>query len=375
MELVHGETLQERLKRGAIPMDEALAIAKQVAEALEAAHDKDIIHRDLKPANVKITPEGRVKVLDFGLAKALDTGPAHADLSNSPTLMSMAATNSGMILGTAAYMSPEQAKGLAVDRRTDIFSFGAMLYEMLTGRQAFQGDNLSEILARVIEREPEWSHVPAATPAGIRRLLRRCLHKDRRRRTQTAIDILIELEEAKIEPETSVQSVTTIAPSHRFRRIFTAFFVLATIALAVPAIMHFREDSTAPPQTRLEINTPSTADPLSFAISPDGRRLVFVASGNGPSRLWLRPLDETSAQPLAGTEAASYPFWSPDSRSVGFFAGGKLKRVDIGGGLPQTLANAILGYGGTWNADGVILFSTAPSNVILRVVASGGGRL
>src|SRR2546425_4391510 len=194
MELVEGDTLEERLKRGPIPVDEALLITKQIAEALEAAHEKDIIHRDLKPANVKITPEGRVKVLDFGLAKPLEE--PNQDLSNSPTFR-MLATDAGVILGTAAYMSPEQAKGLKVDQRTDIFSFGAVLYEMLTGKPAFNGDSVSDILAAVLRIEPDWTRLPKDTATAIRRLLRRCLQKDRNRRLQTAIDIQIELEDAK----------------------------------------------------------------------------------------------------------------------------------------------------------------------------------
>src|SRR2546427_808740 len=373
LELIEGETLADRIARGPIPVEEALDIAKNICEALEVAHEKGIVHRDLKPANVKITADGKVKVLDFGLAKAFADDAQDVNLSNLPTLISMAATNAGVILGTAAYMSPEQAKGLRVDRRTDIFSFGVVLYEMLTGKQAFQGENVSDTLASVLRLEPDWTQLPADTPNAIRRLLRRSLQKDRSRRTQTAIDLLIELEEAKSDHETSDQRVAAVPSSHRLGWIAAAFFLLGTLALAVAAMVHFREVSPPAPEMRLEISTPSTSDPLSFALSPDGRQFVFVASGNGPSRLWLRALDATTAQPLAGTEGASFPFWSPDSKSVGFFAAGQLKRVDIGRGLPRTLSNAILGQGGTWNADGVMLFTPTPTATLFRVNASGGG--
>src|ERR1700688_4257896 len=201
MELVSGETLQERIRRdGAVPVEEVLVIAKQIAEALEAAHEKGIIHRDLKPANVKVTPEGKVKVLDFGLAKAFAGDTSTEDMGNSPTL-SMAATMQGVILGTAAYMSPEQAKGKAVDKRTDIFAFGAVLYELLTGKAAFHGEDVTDILGAVLRMEPDWSQLPEATPAAIRTLLRRCLRKDKRQRLSDATDVRIEIEDAIAAPK------------------------------------------------------------------------------------------------------------------------------------------------------------------------------
>jgi eukaryotic-like serine/threonine-protein kinase len=370
MELVGGETLAERIKRGPIPVDESLEIAKQICEALESAHEKGIIHRDLKPANVKITPDGKVKVLDFGLAKAFENEPANSALSNSPTL-SMAATNAGMILGTAAYMSPEQAKGRTVDKRTDIFAFGCVLYEMLGGRQAFHGDTIAEILAAVLKTEPDWTLLPNETPEAIRRLLRRCLQKDWNRRLQTAGDARIEIEESSAEPAAKAPAVQSATISRRRERLaWTAALAVAVAAAAAFAIPYYRGPADAP-EMRLEITTPSTSDLISFAISPDGRRLVFVASGDGQPLLWLRPLDAVTAQPLPGTEGASYPFWSPDSRSVGFFAGGKLKRVDIGGGAPQTLADAINGRGGTWSSNGDVLFATT-GGPVLRIRASGG---
>jgi Tol biopolymer transport system component len=376
LELVEGETLADRIARGPIPIDESLVIARQIAEALEAAHEKGIIHRDLKPANIKLTDSGNVKVLDFGLAKAFAGDAAEVNLSNSPTL-SGAATNAGIILGTAAYMSPEQAKGLAVDKRTDIFSLGSVLYEMLTGRQVFAGETVSEILARVIEREPDWSRLPKNTPAETQHMLRRSLQKDRNRRLQTATDARVEIEESSAKLGRPDRVDASAAPQRRQRlawKLVAAVLFLAVVALAIPLIMRVRETPPADaPEMRVDLIMPPTPDPVSFAISPDGRRLVFVASVDGSPRLWLRPLDAVTAQPLAGTENATLPFWSPDSRSVGFFVVGNniLKRVDIGGGLPQTLTNNVVPRGGAWNPDGVILF-TKLNGGLFRIPASGG---
>ncbi len=368
LELVEGETLAERIKRGPIPVDESLNIAKSICEALEAAHEKNVVHRDLKPANVKITPEGKVKVLDFGLAKAFAAEASKANLSQSPTL-SMAATNAGVILGTAAYMSPEQAKGRTVEKRTDIFAFGCVLYEMLTGRPAFEGEDIPEILSRVLQREPDWALLPANVPPRIQELLRLCLKKDIRKRRSDAADVRIDIEEALTEPLVAMPAVASA------RNPWLAWIVAATAMLAFASlgVLYFRQKPMLePPEMRVEINTPSTAAPLEFALSPDGRYIVFVASGDGPQRLWLRALDKTEAQPMAGTDGADYPFWSADSRSIGFFATGKLKRIDIAGGPPQALADTGGLHGGAWNADGTILFNASVSGPLSRIAASGG---
>ena len=279
--------------------------------------------------------------------------------------------------GTAAYMSPEQAKGLPVDCRTDVFAFGAVLYEMLTGRPAFAGETMSDILARVIEREPDWSRLPKDTPAEIRRLLRRCLQKDRTRRLQVVADARIEIDEAVARPEGRDDHALASTAAHRRERIawmLAASLLIGIVALALPRFVGVPEDLTGPAESRLDIVTPATSDPVamfSFAISPDGTHVVYVASGDGQPRLWLRVLSAVIAQPLAGTEGASYPFWSPDSRSVGFFSNGQLKRIDIGAGLPQRLAPAPNSLGGTWSPDGrTILF--APGEGLFRVSASGG---
>ena len=369
LELVDGETLADRVSRGPIPIDEALRIAQEICSALEAAHEKGVVHRDLKPANVKITADGKVKVLDFGLAKALESTPANSVLSNSPTL-SMAATNAGIVLGTAAYMSPEQAKGRAVDRRSDIFAFGCVLCEMLTGRPVFEGEDVTEIMSRVVTGEPDWNRLPSATPPAIRRMLQRALKKDPRQRLGDIRDARLEIEDALNAPPQAAAKGPAGHPGAKWIAAL-AVAVALIIALAVPTVRHLRE--TLPSEMRLAINTPSTAAPDEFALSPDGKYIAFIASGDGVQRLWLRPLDKTEAQPLPGTDAADWPFWSSDSRSIGFFATSKLYRIDIGGGLPQVVTTAApLGRGGAWNADGTILLTPSASSPVSRVAASGG---
>jgi serine/threonine protein kinase len=367
LELVEGETLADRIARGHLPVEEALNITIQICEALEAAHERGIIHRDLKPANIKLTGDGRVKVLDFGLAKAMENPPQNATLLNSPTLVT--GSMPGVIMGTAAYMSPEQAKGREVDRRTDIFGFGCVFYEMLTGRRAFDGEDVTDILGAVLRMEPDWTLLPTGVSPLVRRLLRLCLEKNPRNRRSTATDVRLDIEQALTEPAAAIRPS---APERNSRPAWMAFTiaVLVTAVLTVPALRYLRE--TPPPEIRLEVNTPPTADPFSFAISPDGQRLVFSASNEGKSQLWVRSIDSVAAQPLAGTAGARYPFWSPDSASVGFFADARLKRIDVVGGAPQILANAVAGFGGTWNRDGTILFAPTGIEPLFKVLATGG---
>ena len=397
LELVEGQTLAERLapagsafsrtgqprpKGPGLRVDDALAIARQIAEALEAAHEKGIVHRDLKPANIKITPAGVVKVLDFGLAKAGAggagwTGQAEGDPSNSPTF-TISGTREGMLLGTAAYMSPEQARGLTVDKRADIWAFGCVLFEMLTRRRPFDGEETTEVLGAIVRLEPQWDILPSEVSQPVRTLLRSCLTKDPRRRIADMSTVLFVLDKGASlgEPEVRTSLPPTQRPGYRVGLPWITAFTVAVamiLAMAVPTLRHLREAlPPAPPETRLEINTPASDQLASFALSPDGRQVVFVASGDGASRLWLRSLATTTAQAFVGTDGALYPFWSPDSRSVGFFAGGKLKRIDFGTGLLRVLADAPYGRGGAWSREGVIVFAPSTTGPLVRIAASGG---
>src|SRR6185436_6349226 len=399
MELVPGETLADRLAQGPVAVAEALAVARQIAEALEAAHEQGIIHRDLKPANVSITPDGTVKVLDFGLAKL--TGPAEGvphpprvgagfsqpEPSLSPTITSPALmTGAGAILGTAAYMSPEQARGKVADKRSDVWAFGCVLFEMLTGRRPFEADEVSDTLAMVLMKEPEWSMLPAATPPSIRTLLRRCLEKDRKKRLPDIGSARLEIDEAMSAPPSQMSMQAQHAPaSARGQRVAWGVAALAAIAAAVVAAIHFTE---RPPEAPASIRIPVTPPPndifspipgtsTSMALSPDGRKIVFlVASSSGDRTLAIRLLDRDDAQELPGTNGATGPFWSPDSRFVGFFAAdAKLRKIDITGGPPQTVCDVPLSArnAGTWNDEGVIL--VAQNTGPLMQVRAGGGTL
>ena len=282
-------------------------------------------------------------------------------------------TQMGVILGTAAYMSPEQARGKTVDKRTDIWAFGCVLYEMLTGRRAFEGHEITDVLARILEREPDFSRLPDTTPAAVRRLLRRSLEKDRKRRLPDIGVARIEIDEAITSPA-SEQSLTASSARGRERIVWAlgAMAVLTIGVLAIPATHYFRRAVPDPVVTRLDVVTPPTSEAFSFALSQDARQMAFVANGEKGSQLWLRPLDQVKAQPLVGTEGASEPFWAPDGHAVGFFANGKLKRIDLTGGAPQMLADAPAGRGGTWNGDGVIVFAPATSGPLMRLMATGG---
>ena len=389
LELVEGPTLADRIAQGPMPLDEALPIARQIAEALEAAHEHGVIHRDLKPANIKVRPDGTVKVLDFGLAKAF--GPAEAGhyvqhggagaaaLSMSPTMTSPAATRVGVILGTAAYMSPEQARGKAVDKRSDIWSFGCVLYEMFTGRRPFDGEEVTDVLARIIEREPDYTAIPPAIPPSIRRLLRRCLEKDRRQRLPDIGVARLDIDEALAAPAGVEGPATVPAPRAARERLVWIAALVATAVATGAAVWYARP---APVQTNVRFEIP--VRPMRWAneiaISPDGRLVAYAAAAeSGRQAVWIRALDSLQAEVLPGAETAGteavFPAWSPDGRSVVFAADGNLKRVDIGGGAPQTLVTAVGGQfgGATWNRDGVIVF--ASNNHELRRVAASGGEV
>jgi Tol biopolymer transport system component len=370
LELVDGPTLADYLAKGPIPVQEALGIARQIADALDAAHEKGIVHRDLKPTNIKITSAGVVKVLDFGLAKAL--APDEASARSKAPAITMSGTRQGSILGTAAYMSPEQARGQAVGKRTDIWAFGCVLYELLTGRMAFAGETLADTIAAILGRGPDWQKLPETTPATVRRLLQRCLEKDPARRLHDIGDARLELDDARSDgPDNDARP----APVPR-RHVRLALFVLVGIAVSLAALLALRPRGTPTPaaEVRLDVIAPGILDPFSLALSPDGRQLVFASTDQRGSRLWLRRLNQTATEELPGTDRATAPFWSPDSRAIGFFADGKLQRLDLGGGPPRILANAshtpAVVESGSWSRADVILFTSEKR--LFRIAASGG---
>jgi Tol biopolymer transport system component len=371
LELVEGETLADELKRGPIHLGRALEIAQQIAEALEAAHDREIIHRDLKPANIKITPDRNVKVLDFGLAKAISPPGGISPESRSPTFVS-GASLPGVILGTAAYMSPEQAKGHAADTRSDIWGFACVLYEMLAGQPAFGGDSIVEILSAVLRAEPDWTALPESTPPAIRSLLRRCLQKDRSRRLRHIADARFQIEEAQSAP--AVVSAPAVSRPAGPREGVWIGLILLLIFGAVFALRGRRPQAPMgpkAPEMRLQIVTPAEGSNSGFALSPDGRKLVFFAQG----QYWLRPLDSETAVPLPGTENGGTLFWSPDSRSFGFTASDHLKRFDMDLNLARTIAQ-VSGTGsrsGSWNGAGNLLIGPPGDRMPLYSVPATGG--
>jgi eukaryotic-like serine/threonine-protein kinase len=378
MELVEGATLQERLKRGPIPIDEALPIAKQLAEALEAAHERGIIHRDLKPANIKLTSDGKIKVLDFGLAKAFQEQQA-APLSDSPTLIG--ASVPGAILGTAAYMSPEQAKGRAVDPRTDIFAFGCILYEMLSGRPAFDGEDVTEILSRILQREPDWSAIPSNVPPRIRELMRLCLEKNAKNRRQSSGDLRVDVERELAEPVARTKHAAK--PARATWVVVAGLLVISMIFAGLYWSSRSSSSATTREIVRFAISPPertvfsrsinATVPIVQFALSPDGHSLTFVAAPEGSRpALWVRPLDDVTARLLPGTENAEVPFWSPDSLWIAFFVEGKLKKIPATGGTAQVIADKIADIrGGSWGQEDIILFSDGTSPI--KSVSSSGG--
>lgn len=363
MEYLEGRTLADRLKRGPLPLPEALRYAGEMADALEQAHQQGVMHRDLKPSNIMLTASG-AKLLDFGLAKRKARPPAGGSAPALSELLTAdgALTAQGVIAGTLPYMAPEQIEGKDVDARADIWALGVVLYEMVSGRRAFEGESPASLIAAILEREPPAiASIQPLAPPLLNRVVEKCLAKDRKSRWQAAGDLCAALQWIGARPETA----PPVTLRRRERLAWTLVSLLTGLVLAV-LYFHVRGAPAGSPEMRVQIVTPPTRDPVSIAISPDGRRLVSVASFEGRSLLWLRPLDSVTAQPLPGTEGASFPFWSPDSRSIGFFAEGKLKRIDIAGGPAQTVANAVAGRGGTWNRDGVILFTPLGGGPIYR---------
>jgi serine/threonine-protein kinase len=375
LELVEGETLSDRIARGPISVDEALTIAIQICEALAAAHERGIVHRDLKPANIKVSPECKVKVLDFGLAKIGESFAA-SDLSNSPTRIT--AATSDMLLGTAAYMSPQQARGQSVDKRTDIWSFGCVMYEMLTGRQAFEGETTSDVVARILEREPDWSKLPARTPPAVQRLIRRCLIKNSKGRLQDIGDAHIELDEAAMPDRDVTHAVARVTTRERIAWALTMVF-----GVSLAALFWFWQHSapsnqmTSQPLVHIDLdlgpNAPQRGLGANVVLSPDGSRLVFATVGtDGMTHLFVRRLDQPKSTQLTDTDGAFAPFFAPDGQWVGFFAHGKLKKVSVDGGTVTALCDAPTPRGASWGDDGNIVLTPDVQTPLLRVSASGG---
>jgi eukaryotic-like serine/threonine-protein kinase len=376
LELVEGETLAERIAAGPIPIDEVLAIARQIADALEAAHEKGIVHRDLKPANVKVTPEGKVKVLDFGLAKALTGDRSSPDQTHSPTLTA-AATQAGVVIGTAAYMSPEQARGKSVDKRADIWAFGAVVYEMLSGRRAFEGETVSDTLAAILKSDPDWRALPPETPASVRRVLKRCLDRDTRTRFRDIADARVEMDEAA-EPAPPVAAPAVARPRGR-----GAAWAVAALLAVVGAVGWWRALSApkpaAAPLTAFAVSIPA-GDLIAYddtpilALSRDGRRLVYAGERAGARTLFLRTLGELEPRALEGTTGARSPFFSPDGQWVGFFSeGGRLKKAPVAGGPAQLICEGVAAQrGAVWADDDSIILTADYATGLSRVSARGG---
>jgi len=375
LELVEGETLADRLKRGPIPVEESLKLGLQIAEALEAAHEKGVIHRDLKPANIKVTPDGKVKVLDFGLAKAF-AEEQEVNLSNSPTL-SNAATQQGVILGTAAYMSPEQAKGKTVDRRADVWAFGCVVFEMLTGRSLFSADDVSQTLARVLERKPDFSSLPLNLHPKIIEMLERCLEKEARNRYSSISDARVDIQKALSDPSgVLVQPVTTVEPRTRLRTMLPWLTATAAVAVIIAGLAIWKLRPTLPTEPkrvmRFDYDLPQSQGFTNtgrqvVSVSADGTKIVYGAN----KQLYLKNSNELIAKPIQGTdEDPGNPFFSPDGQWIAYFADKQLKKIGIGGGAPMKVCNAASSFGATWGLDGTILFGA--SEGIMSVPSNGG---
>ncbi len=381
LEFVDGRTLADVLKEGALSVPEAMAIARQIADALSAAHERGIIHRDLKPGNVMVTSEGVVKVLDFGLGKAIESEPA-SETANSPT-MTMAATQAGIILGTAGYMSPEQAKGRPADKRADVWAFGCVLFEMLTGRRAFEGEDITEILAAIVRGEPDWKILPADAPAAVRELVERCLIKNRAERISDMSVVRFLLSDRTHAGSTMSGPAAVAMPAARGRTVgWPVAAALVAVAMLITAgVMRFWGPGSAAPSagavTRLSITLPDgdrleSADELPMAVSPDGSTVVYAAQHDGISRLYLRALSESEPKVLVGTDGAKTPFFSPNGEWIGFFAQGTLKKIAVGGAALQPVTDAPDGRGGTWDSNDIIYFTPMNAGAIWKVSAAGG---
>lgn len=381
LELVPGVTLAERIADGPLEVHTALALAAQIVSAVEAAHARDVIHRDLKPANIKITPDGSVKVLDFGLAKALapDSGPPAPAVASTLTSLG---TAEGTILGTAAYMSPEQARGQILDQRTDIWAFGCILFEMLTGRAAFGCDTPSDTIVAILTRDPEWSRLPGEVSGSVRRLLRRLLVKDPQHRLRDIGDARIEIEDSLIaaaEPAGASAGEHGAARTTRRNRVSLAGGIIAVAALAAAAAWTLKPSPSPAGPSAVQFALPLPAgehleglDFPAIAMSPVETHVVYVASRGGQRRLLLRTLSALGAQPIPGTEGAMSPFFSPDGEWIGFFADGKLKKVQVTGGPVRTISDAPVGFGGAWERDGTIVYAPENGSALWQVPADGG---